>query len=59
MNLPPNPAAWPARWKELWAERAAIMEYQANMTREVAEYRAAQDIRKLAATERQKEQASA
>ena len=59
MNLPPNPVAWPARWKELWAERAAIMEYQANMSREVAEYRAAQDIRKLAATERQKEQASA
>jgi hypothetical protein len=59
MTLPPNPAAWPPRWKELWAERAAIIEYEANVSRFTAETRAEMDIRKVAATERQKEKVSA
>jgi hypothetical protein len=59
MTLPPNPAAWPTRYRELLAERAAIMEYEGNLSRPVAEIRAEQDVRKLAAEERQKEKASA
>jgi hypothetical protein len=55
MNLPANPAAWPARWKELWAERAAIIEYDANVSRLTAETRATLDIRKLAAAEKREE----
>ena len=51
MNLPPNPAAWPARWRELYEERAGIIEYQANVSRETAETRAQIDIRKIAAQE--------
>lgn len=52
MNLPPNRAAWPARWKELWTERAAIIEYDANVSRFTAETRAEMDIRKIAAQEK-------
>ena len=51
VNLPPNIAAWPARWRELYEERAGIMEYQANLSRPTAEFRAEQDIRKLAREE--------
>ena len=25
MNLPPNRSAWPAKWREVYEERAAIM----------------------------------
>jgi hypothetical protein len=57
MNLPPNPAAWPAYWKELWAERAAIIEYEAGISRFTAETRATMDIRKIASQERQEEKA--
>lgn len=52
MNLPANPAAWPARYRELYEERAAIMEYQGNLSRFAAEVRAEQDVRKLAAQEK-------
>lgn len=55
MNLPPNRAAWPARWKEVYEERAAIMEFQANLSREIAEFRAEQDVRRQAATEKRQE----
>jgi hypothetical protein len=34
----------------LFEERAGIMEYQANLTRETAEFRAEQDVRKQAQT---------
>jgi hypothetical protein len=50
MNLPPSRARWPKRWLELFEERAGIMEFQGNLSREVAEIRAEQDIRKLAAS---------
>jgi hypothetical protein len=53
MNLPLNISAWPAPWRELWEERAAIMEYQGNLSRPTAEFRAAEDIRKLAKKERE------
>jgi hypothetical protein len=52
MTLPPNPAAWPAIWRERYEERAAIMEYAGNLSRVVAEIRAEQDIRKIAAQEK-------
>jgi hypothetical protein len=55
VNLPPNRARWAAKWLELWAERAAIMEYQGNLSRETAEIRAEQDIRKVAAEEERQE----
>jgi hypothetical protein len=55
VNLPANPAAWAARWKELWAERAAIIEYDANVSRLTAETRATLDIRKLADAEKREE----
>jgi hypothetical protein len=52
MNLPADRNRWPAEWLELWAERAAIMEMDGNLHRASAEFRAEQDIRKLAQTER-------
>jgi hypothetical protein len=55
MNLPANPAAWPARWKELWEERSGIIEYEANVSRFTAETRAQIDIRRLAAAEKREE----
>ena len=55
MNLPPNRSAWPPLWRERWAERAAIMEFQANLSRETAEFRAEQDVRKQSATEKREE----
>ena len=36
---------WPTFWQELWAERAAIMEFEGGMTRESAEKKAEEDIR--------------
>ena len=51
MTLPPNPAAWPKRWREAFEERAAIIEFMGNFSRSTAEWRAEQDIRKLAAQE--------
>jgi hypothetical protein len=51
VNLPPNRARWDRKWLELFEERAAIIEFMGNLSRETAEYRAEQDIRKLAARE--------
>jgi hypothetical protein len=61
MTLPPNIAAWPPRWKELWSERAAIIEFcgTGTISRQTAEVRAEMDIRKVAAQERQKEKQTA
>jgi hypothetical protein len=54
VNLPPNIAAWPAKWREVWEERAALMEYEGNLSRVTAEFRAAQIVRKQAAMEPRK-----
>lgn len=51
MNLPAKIADWPAFYRELWAERAAIMETEGKMWRSRAEREAEADIRKLAAQE--------
>ena len=48
MNLPPNRDRWPNWALELWAERAAIREYMGNLSRETAEFRATEDVRREA-----------
>jgi len=48
MNLPAKITAWPSKWRELYEERAALIEFQANLSRQTAEFRAEQDIRKQA-----------
>jgi len=54
VNLPPNIAAWPAKWREVFEERAGIIEYMANVSRFTAEVRAEQIVRKQAAMEPRK-----
>jgi len=58
MNLPPNPAAWPARWREAYEERAGILEYLGNVSRDTAEVRAAIEVRREAAMEPRKERSA-
>ena len=48
MNLPAKIADWGDEWKQLFFERAGIIEYMANVSRFTAEIRAEQDIRKQA-----------
>lgn len=55
MNLPLSRTRWDRRWLELFEERAAIIEFMGNLPRDVAEFRAEQDIRKLAAREKREE----
>ena len=38
MNLRPPPRRLAPAWRERFEERAAIMEFQANLSREIAEY---------------------
>ncbi len=52
MILPPTIDRWPAEWRELYQERAGIMEFEGHMSRERAEKLAELDVRKLC--ERQK-----
>jgi len=52
MNLPLSITAWPAYYRELYEERAAIMEFQGNLSRQTAEFRAAEDVRRIAREER-------
>jgi hypothetical protein len=50
--LPPKIADWPPHWKELFDERAGIMEFLSrDTTRESAEYWAEKDIRRQASRE--------
>jgi hypothetical protein len=44
-QLPARPQDWPAKWRELYEERAGIMEFQGNMRREDAERNAEANIR--------------
>lgn len=46
--LPDKVANWPTEWRELFEERAGIIEFMSNLSRSTAEFRAEQDIRKLA-----------
>ena len=45
-SLPAKVSDWPVEWRELFEERAGIMEYVANLDRHAAEYWAERDIRK-------------
>jgi hypothetical protein len=47
--IPTKIQKWPQEWRELWVERAAIMEVEGHMPREKAEREAAADIMKLMA----------
>jgi hypothetical protein len=51
MNLPTKVTAWPPKWRELYEERAGLIEFMGNLSRQTAEFRAEQDIRKVAALE--------
>lgn len=46
--LPRRVADWPEPWREQYEERAAIIEYLANLPRWEAEHEAEKDIRKAA-----------
>lgn len=46
MALPRELFRWPAYWQELFLERAAIMEYEGNLSRPEAEREAEKDIRR-------------
>jgi hypothetical protein len=48
MNLPEKVSQWPSDWRQLFEERAGIIEFMSNLSRPTAEFRAEQDIRKLA-----------
>ena len=48
MKLPDKISDWPQEWKELLNERAAIMEFEGNMSRYAAERLAEQDTRRHA-----------
>jgi hypothetical protein len=39
-------ANWPPDWREVWEERAAIMEYDANLPRHEAEKLAFEDVKR-------------
>jgi hypothetical protein len=39
-------AHWPPDWREAWEERAAIMEYDANLPRDEAEKLAFEDVKR-------------
>ena len=52
MHLPKEIAAWPPAWREVFEERAGIIEYLGNVSRFAAEVRAEQDVRKIAAEEK-------
>ena len=45
-QLPIQVAAWPAYWRELYEERAGIMEYLGNMERKAAEFTAERAVRR-------------
>jgi hypothetical protein len=49
VNLPADKNRWPTWALELWNERAGIMEFSGNLTRQAAEFRAEQDVRKQVA----------
>lgn len=46
MILPVSIADWPEYWRELYEERAALMEFEGNIPRSLAESRAATEIRR-------------
>ena len=51
VKLPQNLYSWPPYWLELFKERAAIMQFEGEMTQRQAEREAEADLRKLATRE--------
>jgi hypothetical protein len=49
--LPGEIYRWPEYWRELWAERVAIMQFEGQMLESRAKYEAEKDIRKLASAD--------
>jgi hypothetical protein len=47
LDLPPFISNWPPEWLEFFEERAAIMEFDANLPRAGAEVRAVEDTRRV------------
>ena len=47
-KLPQDVLDWPAEWRELYLERAAIMQFEGNMSKFAAERLAEQDTRRTA-----------
>jgi hypothetical protein len=47
LTLPKFLYDWPAEFKELWLERASIMQYDGKMSQAVAEQEAEADIRRI------------
>jgi hypothetical protein len=45
LQLPKRVADWPPAWRELYEERAAIIEFQGNKNTQLAERLAEADIR--------------
>jgi hypothetical protein len=45
--LPPSPDEWPSEWRELFEERAGIVEFEGRLTRSEAEQAAEPWIREL------------
>lgn len=52
MSLPPEIAHWPAAWRELWEERAGIMQFDAKLSRDQAELLAESEVRRQADEEK-------
>jgi hypothetical protein len=48
VTLPPNIAAWPPLWREAFEERAAVMEFDAKLSRDQAELLAESEVRREA-----------
>lgn len=53
MQLPHKISDWPEYWRELYEERAAIIEYAGNRPKVYAEILAEQDIRRQAAEQKE------
>lgn len=41
------PINWNSRWRDMWQERAGIMEFDGNMTRADAEQMALEDVKRI------------
>jgi hypothetical protein len=59
MSLPAQIAHWPAAWREVFEERAGIMQFDARLSREQAELLAESEVRRQADEEFRKERISA
>jgi hypothetical protein len=52
MSLPAQIAQWPAAWREVFEERAGIMQFDARLSRDQAELLAESEVRRQADEEK-------